>query len=137
MRLFLKHVAPRLIGESSIHRSGSRPSRQRQNTVGSSELSNLEKSKRNYAKMTDTAIIMETANGNDEGSETGIIGPSSKSGVTASTIEVEQREYANRHYSSPPQDQPSAPTPYSQLNAGAEVFPTPPLDRREGGTKTM
>lgn len=127
MRLFLKHVAPRLIGESSIHRSGSRPSRQKQDTIGSSELSTLEK-KRTYARMTDTAILSHSPNG----SETGIIGPSGKNGVAVDAIEIERREYAGRNDSYPPQTRP-----YSQLNGEAEVLPTPPLDRREGIANAM
>ncbi|KAK4498652.1 hypothetical protein PRZ48_009162 [Zasmidium cellare] len=129
MRLFLKHVAPRLIGETSVHQSGSRRSRQKQDTIGSSELSNLEKSKRSYARMTDTAIIGHSPTG----SETGIIGPSGKNESTVVT--VERREYA--HDSLTPQEPPAAPTPYSHLSMGAEIFPTPPLDRRDSAMKTV
>ncbi|KAF2164259.1 hypothetical protein M409DRAFT_25602 [Zasmidium cellare ATCC 36951] len=129
MRLFLKHVAPRLIGETSIHRSGSRRSRQKPDTIGSSELSTLEKSKRSYARMTDTAIIGHSPTG----SETGIIGSSGKNGATVAT--VERREYA--HDSLTPREPPAAPTPYSQLSVGAEIFPTPPLDRRDSAVKEI
>lgn len=129
MRLFLKHVAPRLIGETSVHRSGSRRSRQKPDTIGSSELSTLEKSKRSYARMTDTAIIGHSPTG----SQTGIIGSSGKDGVTMATIE--RREYA--HDSLTPREPPAAPTPYSQLSVGAEIFPTPPLERRDSAVKNI
>lgn len=79
--------------------------------------------------MTDTAIIGHSPTG----SETGIIGPSGKDEIAVSAIE--RREYG--HGSLPPREPPTAPTPYSQLTAGAEIFPTPPLDRRDSAMKGM
>lgn len=108
LRLFLRHVAPRLIGENPDGTARGRTG----HVTGSSELSTLERSKRNvrnYSRM-NKDLADETHLDHDDGSEILINAPSSKIGLTIETAEVAGQDRQEGSLETSP------PVPYSQLN---------------------
>ncbi|USW58983.1 hypothetical protein Slin15195_G123020 [Septoria linicola] len=129
IRLFLRHVCPRLIGECGINSNTGRSGASKRPENASAELSNLERKKdprKSHARMNDFTQG-ETLVGPDDGSETCIIEASGKGSVTVDSVELghggqrggERNDSAAENHHVPPR-------PYSQIHSGPGVPSSPP-----------
>ena len=118
LRLFCRHVCPRLIGEYGNTSGSARPGGSNRPDNGSAELSNLEKKSRirsqHYAKMNDMTQG-DTLVDQDDGSDKYIIEHGAKGGnVMVDTIEVIPQE-RERSDSAAFEEVEMSPKPYSQI----------------------
>lgn len=116
LRLFLRHVCPRLIGEYGTNKSATGGRSKPEN--GSTELSSIERTKRSMRNRShkDQYSTMETVVGVDEGSDTCIV---ERAGKAAVAVDITDPGYQNRDDSSLAQH--AAPVPYS-----SQARSTPP-----------
>ena len=117
LRLFLRHFAPRLIGEST-YASGSN-SRRYKTENGSSELSNLERSKRSIRghNRKNQYDVYDGDVTRDDGSQICIVNATCKPVVAIDTTNLEAAEHVERPLPPPPPRRN-----HSQPRRDAEAF---------------